>query len=108
MPYKSLAQERYFNANRGKLESEGVNVGEWNAASKGRDLPRRAAVRMKTKKVDLGSKGSFTEHPGALHEALGIPLGEKIPEKKLEGHHTGRLGHMIASAKGFRAMKHGG
>jgi hypothetical protein len=39
MPYKSKAQEKYFNANRGKLESQGVDVGEWNAASKGKKLP---------------------------------------------------------------------
>jgi hypothetical protein len=60
----------------------------------------------KTKTVDLGSKGSFKEHPGALHRALGVPEGEKIPASKLKGHHHGRLGHMIASAKGFKAMKH--
>jgi hypothetical protein len=41
MPYKSLAQERYFNANRAKLEREGVDVGEWNKASKGKKLPRK-------------------------------------------------------------------
>jgi hypothetical protein len=61
----------------------------------------------KTKKVDLGSKGSFTEHPGALHRALGVPEGKPIPKKDLQGHHSGRLGRMIASAKGFSAMKHG-
>ena len=42
MPYKSLAQERYFNANRGKLERQGVDVNEWNQASKGMTLPKRA------------------------------------------------------------------
>ena len=41
MPYKSLAQERYFNANRVKLEKQGVNVDEWNAASKGKKLPKK-------------------------------------------------------------------
>jgi hypothetical protein len=41
MPYKSLAQERYFNANRGKLERQGVDVNEWNQASKGMKLPAR-------------------------------------------------------------------
>jgi hypothetical protein len=65
------------------------------------------AMKMKTKQVDLGSKGSFSVHPGALHEALGIPLGEKIPADKLKGHHSGRLGRMIASAKGLKAMNHG-
>ena len=107
MPYRSLAQERYFNANRARMEAQGVDVDEWNHASKGKSLPRRASVKMKTKTVDLGKKGSFKEHPGALHEALGIPLGEKIPASKLAGHHTGRLGRMIASARGFKAMHHG-
>ena len=42
MPYKSQAQERYFNANRAKLSAQGVDVEEWNAASKGKKLPARA------------------------------------------------------------------
>ncbi len=42
MPYKSLAQERYFNANRKSLEKQGVDVNEWNEASKGKKLPVRA------------------------------------------------------------------
>lgn len=58
----------------------------------------------KKKEVNLGSKGSFSVHPGALHRALGVPEGDKIPAKDLEGHHSGKLGHMIASAKGFKAM----
>lgn len=41
MPYKSLAQERYFNANKSKLEKEGVDVDEWNQASKGKKLPKK-------------------------------------------------------------------
>ena len=41
MPYKSVAQERYFNANRDKLEAQGVDVNEWNQASKGKRLPAR-------------------------------------------------------------------
>ena len=45
MPYKSKAQEKYFNANRKKLEAQGVNVNEWNKASKGLSLPRKAVKR---------------------------------------------------------------
>lgn len=40
-PYKSKAQEAYFNVNRKKLEKQGVDVGEWNAASKGKKLPKK-------------------------------------------------------------------
>lgn len=39
MPFKSIKQERYFNANRAKLEAQGVNVDEWNKKSKGKNLP---------------------------------------------------------------------
>ena len=42
MPYKSQAQQGYFHANKAKLESEGVDVDEWDAASKGMKLPKRA------------------------------------------------------------------
>ena len=41
MPYKSKAQEKYFNANKKKLEKQGVDVDEWNKASKGKKLPTR-------------------------------------------------------------------
>jgi hypothetical protein len=41
MPYKSRAQEAYFNANKKKLEAEGVDVNEWNQASKGKKLPAK-------------------------------------------------------------------
>lgn len=104
MPYKSIAQERYFNANRAKLEKQGVNVDEWNSASKGRSLP------MKTHKVDLGHKGSFSVKKGALHQMLHVPEGEKIPASKLEPHEgdSTLLRRRKASAKGFRSMNHAG
>lgn len=60
--------------------------------------------KKKTEHVDLGEKGSFKVHKGALHRALGVPEGEKIPASKMKGHHSGRLGRMIASAKGLKAM----
>jgi hypothetical protein len=44
MPYVSKKQEAYFNANRSKLEKQGVNVDEWNAASKGKSLPERKSA----------------------------------------------------------------
>jgi len=62
----------------------------------------------KTQTVSLGKKGSFKVRKGALHRALGVPEGEKIPESKMEGHHSGKVGRMIASAKGLKAMHHGG
>ena len=47
MPYKSVAQEKFFNANRKKLEKKGVNVGEWNKASKGKKLPKKVKTKGK-------------------------------------------------------------
>ena len=41
MPYKSKAQEKFFNVNRAKFEKQGVNVDEWNKASKGKKLPKK-------------------------------------------------------------------
>jgi hypothetical protein len=41
MPYKSDAQRRYFNANRKELESQGVDVDEWNESSRGKKLPEK-------------------------------------------------------------------
>lgn len=42
MPYKSAAQRAYFNTHKKELSKEGVDVGEWNAASKGKELPEHA------------------------------------------------------------------
>ena len=50
-PYKSLAQERYFNIHKKELEGKGVNVNEWNNASKGRKLPEHVKKTKMKKKV---------------------------------------------------------
>lgn len=47
MPYKSLAQERYFYANKKKLEKQGVNVNEWDKATKGLKLPKKVKPKKK-------------------------------------------------------------
>jgi hypothetical protein len=47
MPYKSKAQEAYFNAHKKELEKKGVNVNEWNQSSKGKKLPEHAAKKKK-------------------------------------------------------------
>lgn len=65
----------------------------------------------KTKTVNLGKKGSFTEHPGALHRALGIPQGQKIgPGRIAKAEHSSdpNIRKMADSAAGFEHMHHGG
>ena len=42
MPYKSQKQAAYFNANKKKLEKQGVNVDKWNKKSRGKKLPKMA------------------------------------------------------------------
>ena len=39
-PYESQAQAAYFNIHKKQLEKQGVNVDEWNKASKGMKLPK--------------------------------------------------------------------
>jgi hypothetical protein len=60
MPYKSRAQAAYFNMHKKQLEAEGVDVSEWNAASKGMKLPKRAKGKDKksgwTSLANLGAK----------------------------------------------------
>jgi|GEM_PF-1872519 len=43
MPYKSQAQAGYFHTHKKQLEAQGVNVDEWDAATKGKHLPKRVA-----------------------------------------------------------------
>jgi hypothetical protein len=45
MPYKSKAQAAYFNMHKKKLESQGVDVNEWNESSKGMKLPEHVNER---------------------------------------------------------------
>jgi len=45
MPYKSKAQAAFFNIHKKQLEKQGVNVEEWNRASKGKKMPKRAKKR---------------------------------------------------------------
>ena len=42
MPFKSDAQRKYFNAHRSELERQGVDVNEWNQASRGMNLPEHS------------------------------------------------------------------
>ena len=53
MPYKSEKQRAYFHANKAKLEAQGVDVEEWDAASKGKKLPH---TKKKTLRKSHGKK----------------------------------------------------
>lgn len=51
------------------------------------------------------------KHPGALHRALGVPEGEKIPEEKMAQARKSknpRIQRMVALAGTLEGMHHGG
>jgi hypothetical protein len=49
MPYKSDKQRKYFHAHKKELEGQGVNVDEWDQASKGKKLPEKVKPHGKKK-----------------------------------------------------------
>jgi len=87
MPFVSEAQRRYFYANRGKLESQGVDVDEWEAATGDKKLPERAPKAKKKKKAGLLPESATSTYrtahfltssePGTLlHQASKAILGQ--------------------------------
>ena len=50
MPFKSKVQAAFFNTHRRELEKQGVDVEEWNRASKGKKLPKRVKKNKKKSK----------------------------------------------------------
>lgn len=56
MPYISDLQRKFFNVNRKKLESQGVNVSHWNKVSKGLKLPGHASSSLNDKKKKVLKK----------------------------------------------------
>lgn len=89
MPYVSDAQRKYFNANRSKMEAQGVDVDEYNEASKGMKLPARApkvgVKKVKVKKVGVKKVGVKKVRPPRIsYESpaammLGIKKTPEIP-----------------------------
>lgn len=66
---------------------------------------------MKTEHINLGKKGSMNIKKGALHEELGVPQGEKIPESKLDSAaHSSNptLRKRAVLAKTMKSWHHGG
>lgn len=51
MPYKSTAQAAYFNIHKKELAKQGVDVNEWNSASKGKTLPEHVGDKKPKEKL---------------------------------------------------------
>ena len=75
MPYLSKAQDRYFNANRKTLEARGVDVDEWNRASRGKKLPARVKKGVKSvKKLLFALFFSDEELQVVDEQAIEVPV----------------------------------
>ena len=104
MPYVSAAQRGYFNANRGKLEKQGVDVDEWNQSSKGLSLPEHSmsgnwmAGEAKREK-HAGTRGVFK----AAAQRAGKSTKEYAEEEK---HASGKTGKRARLALSFMSAKH--
>jgi hypothetical protein len=91
VPYASKAQQGYFHAHKAEMESKGVNVNEWDQASKGqRGLPEHTMKKEKgTEKLTepeakpLKAEGkSGDEHKGGgkgeHHKKATAPKGAEL------------------------------
>jgi len=53
-------------------------------------------------------KSGIAKHKGALHRALGIPMGQRIPDRTLIAatHRPGHVGRMAREAATLRSLPH--
>lgn len=78
MPYKSKAQAAYFNIHKKELEKQGVDVDEWNHATKGKKLPKKKASTTKTS----GTRSSTTSSSTKGTRSAKSSKGSKKTKKK--------------------------
>lgn len=108
MPYVSDAQRRYFNANREKLESEGVDVDEWNRKSKGKKLPEKKSMSNKAS-IDLMAGGRNLLQKGRTMMGKGLDKAQQMAQdygpnmSKGMGHAAGRIKGLPMGGKALLA-----
>ena len=78
MPYKSQAQAGYFHTHKAELESQGVNVGEWDRATKGKHLPQHLAEG-----GTVYAKGSAPKDTDYAKGGASLPGGMTGPRRAL-------------------------
>lgn len=117
MPYASDAQRRFFNANRKKLERQGVDVDEWNESSRGKKLPERKEPKEKAAAIaalqDMAGRvmDALPEDTGPLAAggALAGGVGGGVlgalrdPGEDEEGNRKSRLMHVLKHGLGGAA-----
>jgi hypothetical protein len=101
MPYKSQAQAGYFHTHKAQLEKQGVNVSEWDAATKGKHLPKKVGSHQKTHKTmetyshkvhSLLPKHPLPHrHTRALHATPHSVIAEHMPHRLSPAHEKSSL-----------------
>ena len=73
---------------------------------KRKDNPQDVEMYAEGGSTDKWIQGAI-KHPGALHEQLGVPAGEKIPAKKLAAaaKKPGKLGKRARLAETLKGLK---
>ena len=101
MPYKSEAQRKYFNANRKKLEAEGVDVDHWNTESKGKKLPKKANFLSHL----LTTAGGVTGNIAGPYANEKLKLGLSPRTARIGGTVIGSLGTGLAQLVARKSKK---
>jgi hypothetical protein len=102
MSYRSLAQAGYFHTHKAELERQGVNVAEWDKATRGKHLPERAKKSKKKKKTIKTPKSEMVKEHRHLVKVLKNPNKTKLSReaRKQESELKGYL-----KAKGYKYGK---
>ena len=102
MPYVSQAQEGYFHTHKAELEKQGVNVGEWDAATKGKHLPHRVQAHAKGGAVMALSSGSKGNGPHNAEFAVGGGTLDRVKDfKKEDPQGRGDFGRFLSTDDRF-------
>ena len=98
MPYVSQAQEGYFHTHKSQLEKQGVNVSEWDAATKGKHLPQRVQAHAKGGLVMALSSGSKGNGPHNAEFAVGGGTLDRVKDfKKDDPQGRGDFGRFLST-----------
>lgn len=105
MPYVSTKQARFFNANRAKLQKQGVDVDEWNRSTDFSSLPERHVAKkhwMQGAADSIKAKGTSGVFSNAAAKA-GKSTAAYASEHE---HDEGKIGRRARLAKAFISAKH--
>ena len=94
MPYKSQAQAGYFHTHKAELEKQGVDVGEWDRATKGKSLPKRVGYSQGGLVVADGHNNAEYAKGGAARDG-----DTRWAKKEPQG--RGRLGQFLGTKDRF-------